>query len=267
MRTLKDEFLLNLDRQHEDTLIIHGVPEQEDESENALQKKVDCIVAPILEIPATCVEAHRVGKIGPKPRIVKVRWENQKTAVIFWKCTKNIQKGYTSTRTGLSCWGKSRGRSERRQRNFGKTTLYTSIRIWASLTMENFITTLNSRKKWLLDKYSHSQFIYTDYLWHITLNCLYIYIQKKKKKKLLTIYRYRYYYHLFQLIILKTMKLWKIYEKIRKIIFTKPLYIPNCILIWRRQPLYLLRKIPHFLCYFLLEKTWIHTIFVQYLTF
>ncbi len=39
MKNLKDEFLMNLDRQHEDALVIHGLPKQEDESEKELQEK------------------------------------------------------------------------------------------------------------------------------------------------------------------------------------------------------------------------------------
>lgn len=93
LRTLKDDFLLNLDRQHEDTLVIHGILEKEGESEQDLQEKVNQIVAPILNSNATCTEALRLGKKGQKPRVVKVRWENQKHCRTILEQHRNLPKG------------------------------------------------------------------------------------------------------------------------------------------------------------------------------
>ncbi len=83
---------MNLDRQHEDTLVIHGLPEQKDESEKE-QEKIDCIVAPNFASPVACVDAYRVGKKGTKPRVIKVRWDNQKHCRNILENHKKFPKG------------------------------------------------------------------------------------------------------------------------------------------------------------------------------
>lgn len=93
LRTLKDDFLLNLDRQHEDTLIIHGIPEKEGESEKDLQEEVNRIVTPILNSNVTCTEAVRLGKKGLKSRVLKVRWEHQKHCRAILEQHRNFPKG------------------------------------------------------------------------------------------------------------------------------------------------------------------------------
>lgn len=78
LRTLKDEFLLNLERQTDNSLVVHGISESDTESETDLKKEVDRILASSLETPIRCLEAFRVGKKGTKPRVIKARWECQK---------------------------------------------------------------------------------------------------------------------------------------------------------------------------------------------
>lgn len=93
LRALKDEYLLNLERQNESTLVVHGLPEHEDESEKDLQMEVDRIITSTLDVPVACVEAHRVGKKGENPRVVKVRWENYKHCRDILDRHKNLPKG------------------------------------------------------------------------------------------------------------------------------------------------------------------------------
>jgi hypothetical protein len=93
LRALKDEFLMNLDRQNENTLVIHGLQEAEGESEIDLQTKVNNIVATNCGLSAPCAEAHRVGKKGPNPRVIKVRWENQKHCRNILEKHKSFPKG------------------------------------------------------------------------------------------------------------------------------------------------------------------------------
>lgn len=86
IRTLRDEFLMNLERQNETTLVIHGIEEEEGETTEDLEEKVNNLVSSTCNIPITCSEAFRVGKKGHKPRVTKVRWDNQK------HCQKILEK-------------------------------------------------------------------------------------------------------------------------------------------------------------------------------
>jgi hypothetical protein len=78
LRSLKDEFLLNLERQNENALVIHGIPESKDESNTSLEDEVNRIVSTNFNIATTCAEAYRIGKKGSSPRVIKVRWDNKK---------------------------------------------------------------------------------------------------------------------------------------------------------------------------------------------
>jgi hypothetical protein len=93
LRSLKDEFLMNLERQNEDTLVIHGISESEGESTSGLEEEVNRIISTNLSITTPCAEAYRIGKKGPSPRVIKVRWDNQKHCRVILEKHKKLPDG------------------------------------------------------------------------------------------------------------------------------------------------------------------------------
>jgi hypothetical protein len=93
LRTLKDEFLMNLERQNDNTLVIHGISESVDETSIKLEEEVNQIISSSLSVPTPCAEAFRIGKKGASPRVIKVRWDNQKHCRMILENHKNLPSG------------------------------------------------------------------------------------------------------------------------------------------------------------------------------
>lgn len=69
---------MNLERQNENTLVIHGISESEKETTSGPEEEVNRIVSTNLSITTPCAVAYRIGKKGPVPRVIKVGLDNQK---------------------------------------------------------------------------------------------------------------------------------------------------------------------------------------------